>query len=126
MINGTQVSTAICLAGFFDTWRYSQIAMITGALASDALMASTAPFREEIHILRGQNGQYDVAETLRNLLKESEIRESHRENDERVQDPYCFRCQPQVLGACIDILRNVARSLEIEANAVTDNPFSRG
>ena len=126
MINGTQVSTAICLAGLFGAWRYAQTALVTGALSSDALMASTAPFRQEIHILRGQNGQFDVAASLRSLLFESEIRESHREDDERVQDPYCFRCQPQVMGPCIDMFRQVARTLEIEANAVTDNPLVVG
>ena len=126
MINGTQVSTAICLAGLFDAWRFCQTALITGALSSDALMASTAPFRQEIHILRGQHGQLDAAASLRSLLDESEIRESHREDDERVQDPYCFRCQPQVMGPCIDLFRQVAGTLEIEANAVTDNPLVVG
>ncbi len=123
MINGTQVSTALALAGLFDAWRLAQSALITGALASDALMASTAPFRSEIHALRGQKGQIDAGECLRDLLLGSEIRESHREDDERVQDPYCLRCQPQVMGACMDILRQAANTLEIEANAVTDNPL---
>ena len=123
MINGTQVSTAICLAALFDTWSFCQTAIATGALSSDALMASTAPFRQEIHILRGQAGQIDCAASLRKLLSGSEIRESHREDDERVQDPYCFRCQPQVTGACIDLLRQVAKTLQTEANAVTDNPL---
>jgi len=123
MINGTQVSTAICLAGLFDAWRYCQTALVTGALSSDALMASTAPFRREIHLLRGQLGQIDAAQSLRDLLSGSQIRESHREDDERVQDPYCFRCQPQVMGACMELLRHAARILEIEANAVTDNPL---
>ena len=123
MINGTQVSTALALAGLFDGWRLAQSALITGALASDALMASTAPFREEIHQLRGQLGQIDAGIFIRSLLSGSEIRESHREDDERVQDPYCLRCQPQVMGAAIDLFRHVAKTLEIEANAVTDNPL---
>ena len=123
MINGTQVSTAICLAGLFDAWRFAQTALVTGALSSDALMASTSPFRREIHLLRGQLGQIDVAQSLRDLLSGSQIRESHRDDDERVQDPYCFRCQPQVMGACIELLRHAARILEVEANAVTDNPL---
>ena len=123
MINGTQVSTAICLAGLFDAWRYCQTALVTGALSSDALMASTAPFRREIHLLRGQISQMDAAQSLRDLLSGSQIRESHREDDERVQDPYCFRCQPQVMGACIELLRHAAGVLEVEANAVTDNPL---
>ncbi len=126
MINGTQVSTAICLSALFDSWNLCQTSIITGALSSDALMASTAPFRQEIHILRGQAGQIDCAAALRGLLSGSEIRESHREDDERVQDPYCFRCQPQVIGACIDLLRQVAKTLETEANAVTDNPLVIG
>ncbi len=123
MINGTQVSTALALAGLFDGWRLAQSALITGALASDALMASTAPFRSEVHELRGQPGQVEAGQCLRELLAGSEIRESHREDDERVQDPYCLRCQPQVMGACMDILKQVAKTLEIEANAVTDNPL---
>ena len=126
MINGTQVSTAICLAALFDSWNFCQTAIITGALSSDALMASTVPFRQESHILRGQAGQIDCAAALRGLLSGSEIRESHREDDERVQDPHCFRCQPQVIGACIDLLRQVAKTLETEANAVTDNPLVIG
>ncbi len=123
MINGTQVSTALALAGLYDTWRLLQSALVTGAMASDAMMASTAPFRNEIHQLRGHPGQIDVGDSLRALLDGSEIRESHREDDHRVQDPYCIRCQPQVMGACADMLRQVARTLEIESNAVTDNPL---
>jgi len=123
MINGTQVSTALALAGLFDGWRLAQTALISGALTTDALMNSTAPFRPEIHALRGQPGQIDAAHALRQLLEDSAIRESHREDDERVQDPYSVRCQPQVMGACIDQLRQVAQTLTIEANAVTDNPI---
>jgi histidine ammonia-lyase len=123
MINGTQVSTALTLAGLFDGWRLAQTALISGALTTDALMNSTAPFRPEIHALRGLPGQIDAAHALRQLLDDSAIRESHRDNDERVQDPYSVRCQPQVMGACIDQLRHVAQTLIIEANAVTDNPI---
>jgi histidine ammonia-lyase len=123
MINGTQVSTALALAGLFDAWRLLQSALMTGAMASDAMMGSTAPFRDEIHQLRGHPGQLDVGHALRELLNGSEIRESHRDDDHRVQDPYCIRCQPQVMGACADMLRQVASTLEIEANAVTDNPL---
>jgi histidine ammonia-lyase len=86
-------------------------------------MGSSAPLHAEIHALRGHQGQIDAGAALRNLLEGSEIRESHVEGDERVQDPYCIRCQPQVSGACIDVLRQVATTLEIEANAVTDNPL---
>jgi histidine ammonia-lyase len=123
MINGTQVSTALALAGLFETWRIAQSALVTGALSTDAAMGSAAPFRPEIHTLRGHRGQIDAAATLRALLDGSEVRESHRHGDERVQDPYCIRCQPQVMGAAIDLLRQAARTLIIEANAVTDNPL---
>ena len=123
LINGTQVSTALALAGLFRTHRAAQSALITGALSTDAAMGSSSPFHADIHTLRGHQGQIDAAATLRALLSGSVIRESHIEGDERVQDPYCIRCQPQVDGACLDLLRSVARTLEIEANAVTDNPL---
>jgi len=123
MINGTQVSTALALVGLFDAWNLAQTALISGALTTDALMGSTRPFRSEIHALRGLQGQIDAASCLRALLAGSEIRESHRDDDERVQDPYSLRCQPQVMGACLDQFRQVAQMLEIEANAVTDNPI---
>jgi histidine ammonia-lyase len=123
LINGTQVSTALALAGLFRAHRAAQSALITGAMSTDAAMGSSAPFHAEIHELRGHRGQIDTAAALRALLKGSEIRDSHLEGDERVQDPYCIRCQPQVDGACLDLLRMVARTLETEANAVTDNPL---
>jgi histidine ammonia-lyase len=123
LINGTQVSTALALGALFDSWNLAQTALISGAISTDALMDSTAPFRPEIHALRGLKGQIDAAKSLRDLLEGSVIRESHRDDDERVQDPYSIRCQPQVMGACLDLLRQVAGTLEIEANAVTDNPI---
>ncbi|MFB2550029.1 histidine ammonia-lyase [Ensifer soli] len=123
LINGTQVSTALALAGLFRAHRAAQAALITGALSTDAAMGSSAPFHADIHGLRGHRGQIGAAAALRALLSGSVIRESHIEGDERVQDPYCIRCQPQVDGACLDLLRSVARTLEIEANAVTDNPL---
>jgi len=123
LINGTQVSTALALAGLFRAHRAARSALITGALSTDAAMGSSAPFHAEIHELRGHRGQIDTAAALRALLAGSEIRDSHLEGDERVQDPYCIRCQPQVDGACLDILRQAARTLTIEANAVTDNPL---
>jgi len=123
LINGTQFSTAYALAGLFDAWRNIQGAILTSALTTDAIMGSTAPLLPEIHELRGHRGQIDVARSMRDLLDGSEIRDSHRENDTRVQDPYCIRCQPQVTGACMDMLRMAANTLEIEANAVTDNPL---
>lgn len=123
LINGTQVSTALALAGLFRAERALRAAIITGALSTDAAMGSSAPFAEEIQTLRGHRGQIEVASALRTLLDGSAIRESHREGDARVQDPYCIRCQPQVAGACLDLLRQAARTLEVEANAATDNPL---
>jgi histidine ammonia-lyase len=123
LINGTQVSTALALAGLLGAWRAAATSITTGALAVDAAMGSSAPFRPAIHALRGQPGQIEVGTCLRAMLAGSEIRESHRDGDQRVQDPYCLRCQPQVLGACLDLLRQAARTLVIEANAVTDNPL---
>ena len=123
LINGTQFSTAFGLAGLFGAWRAMQSALITSALSTDAIMGSTAPLQPEIHALRGHQGQIEAAGAMRTLLAGSEIRESHREDDARVQDPYCIRCQPQVTGAAIDVLRQAARTLEIEANAATDNPL---
>ena len=123
LINGIQFSTAYALCGLFGAWRCAQNALVTSALSTDAIMGSTAPLEAEIHALRGQPGQIAAAATLRALLAGSVIRESHREGDNRVQDPYCIRCQPQVTGAAMDILRQSARTLEIEANAATDNPL---
>jgi len=104
----------------------AQTALVTGAMSTDAAMGSSAPFRPEIHELRGLPWQIKAAETLRKLMTGSEIRESHREDDERVQDPYCIRCQPQVMGACLDALDQAERVLVTEANAVTDNPLVVG
>ncbi len=123
LINGTQFSTAFALAGLFDAWRSAQTALVTSALTTDAIMGSTAPLQPEIHALRGHAGQIDAANAMRELLAGSEIRESHLVDDARVQDPYCIRCQPQVTGAAMDVLRMAARTLEIEANAATDNPL---
>jgi len=123
LINGTQVSTALALVGLFGAHRAARAALITGALSTDAAMGSSAPFHPQIHELRGHRGQIETAAALRALLAGSEIRDSHLEGDERVQDPYCIRCQPQVDGACLDLLRMAARTLEIEASAVTDNPL---
>jgi histidine ammonia-lyase len=123
LINGTQFSTAYALAGLFEAWRAAQAALVTSCLSTDAIMGSTAPLEPEIHALRGHRGQIEAASAMRALLTNSEIRESHREGDTRVQDPYCIRCQPQVTGAAMDLLRQVARTLETEANAATDNPL---
>ncbi len=123
LINGTQVSTALALAALFDSWRLALASLTTSALSVDAAMGTAAPFREEIHALRGHRGQIDAARRLRELLAGSGINASHTEGDERVQDPYCLRCQPQVAGACLDLLRQAGATLETEANAVTDNPL---
>jgi histidine ammonia-lyase len=123
LINGTQFSTACALAGLFEGWRAARAAVVTSAMSTDAIMGSTAPLNPAIHALRGHQGQIDVAHAMTMLLEGSIIRESHRDGDTRVQDPYCIRCQPQVTGAAIDLLRFAARTLEVEANAVTDNPL---
>lgn len=123
LINGTQFSTACALTGLFEAWRAARAAIVTSALSTDAIMGSTAPLNPAIHALRGHQGQIDVATGMAHLLAGSAIRESHRDGDTRVQDPYCIRCQPQVTGAAIDLLRFAGRTLEIEANAVTDNPL---
>ncbi len=123
LINGTQFSTAHALAGLFEVWRAAQSSLVISALSTDAIMGSTAPLEPEIHALRGHRGQIEAAGAMRAILQGSEIRESHREGDTRVQDPYCIRCQPQVTGAAMDLLRQVASTLEIEANAATDNPL---
>ena len=123
LINGTQFSNAYAMAALFEGWHNVEAAVVTSCLSTDAVMASTDPLRPEIHELRGHLGQIDVGRAMRDLMSGSEIRESHRKGDTRVQDAYCIRCQPQVAGACLDLLRQVARTLMIEANAVTDNPL---
>jgi len=123
LINGTQFSTAFALAGLFGAWRAAHAALITSALSTDAIMGSTAPLQPEIHLLRGHRGQIEAGETMSALLVGSKIRDSHMVDDARVQDPYCIRCQPQVTGAAMDVLRMASHTLEIEANAATDNPL---
>jgi histidine ammonia-lyase len=123
LINGTQVSTALALHALFSFEPVLEAALVIGALTVDAARGSDGPFDARIHALRGQPGQIDVARYYRALLEGSSIRASHREGDDRVQDPYCLRCQPQVVGACLDQLRHAARVLLCEANAVTDNPL---
>ncbi|PCH67293.1 MAG: histidine ammonia-lyase [Rhodobacteraceae bacterium] len=123
LINGTQFSTALALVGLFEAQRAVANSIVMAALSTDAIMGSTAPLVPEIHDLRGHPGQINVAAQMRALMDGSEIRESHRDGDTRVQDPYCIRCQPQVVGAASDFIEMAARTLEIEANAVTDNPL---
>jgi histidine ammonia-lyase len=123
LINGTQFSTAYALDGLFSGWRAAQTALVTSALSTDAIMGSTTPLDAEIHALRGHAGQIEAAAAMRALLDGSEIRDSHVTGDSRVQDPYCIRCQPQVTGAAMDVLRMAAATLAVEANAATDNPL---
>ncbi len=122
MLNGTQFSTAQALSGVFAIERVFHAALITGALATDAARGSDTPFDARIHALRGHRGQIEVAAALRTLMAGSAIRASHLTGDERVQDPYCLRCQPQVMGAVLDLLRQAAATLVTEANGVSDNP----
>jgi len=123
LLNGTQASTALALAGLFEAERVFQAALVTGALTTDAAKGSDGPFDPRIQALRGQPGQIDAAAALAALMQGSAIRHSHLVGDQRVQDPYCVRCQPQVMGACLDLLRQAARTLTIEANGVSDNPL---
>ncbi|WP_020651889.1 histidine ammonia-lyase [Massilia niastensis] len=123
LINGTQVSTALALHGLFMAERLLEAAMVAGSLSLDAARGSDAPFDARIHAVRGQPGQIAAAKIYRELVAGSAIRASHLVGDERVQDPYSLRCQPQVMGAAMDLIANAGRTLLIESNAVTDNPL---
>jgi histidine ammonia-lyase len=123
LINGTQTSTALALHALLTFEPVLEAALVVGALTVDAARGSDGPFDPRIHELRGQPGQIDVAKYYRALLDGSEIRRSHLTGDDRVQDPYSLRCQPQVVGACLDQLRHAALVLVRESNAVTDNPL---
>jgi histidine ammonia-lyase len=123
LINGTQISTALALHGLFLAERLLQAGVVIGALSVDAARGSDAPFDVRVHGLRGHEGQRLLARVYRELLDGSAIRASHLVQDERVQDPYSLRCQPQVMGACHDLMAQAARTLLVEANAVTDNPL---
>jgi histidine ammonia-lyase len=122
LLNGTQVSTALALAAAFRTENALSAVLAAGAMSSDAIKGSDTPFDKRIQSVRGHGGQIAVAGVLRRLMQDSEIRASHIACD-RVQDPYSIRCQPQVVGACLDVLRHVCGVLQTEANAVTDNPL---
>lgn len=122
LLNGTQVSTALALAAVFRTENLLAAALVAGAMSSDAIKGSDTPFDRRIQNVRGHGGQIAVATVLRELMRDSEIRASHVDCT-HVQDPYSVRCQPQVVGACLDVLRHVCAVLETEANAVTDNPL---
>ena len=123
LINGTQVSAALAIDALLAADRLFESAVVTGALTLDAARGSDGPFDPRIHAVRGQPGQIECAAAYRSLLAGSAIRASHKEGDDRVQDPYCLRCQPQVMGACLDQMRYAAQVLVREANAVTDNPL---
>jgi histidine ammonia-lyase len=122
LLNGTQASTALALTALFKTQTLFTAAVVAGALSVDAAKGSDTPFDPRIHQARGQTGQIETAAAYRNLLAGSTIRESHRDCG-RVQDPYSLRCQPQVMGACLDAMRHAAGVLTIEANAASDNPL---
>lgn len=121
-LNGTQVSTGLALKGLFEVERAFHSSLISGAMALDGFKGTKVPFDARIHALRPHSGQIDVAASLWTLMKDSEIHASHQ-GKTRVQDPYSFRCMPQVLGSVLDSLRHSAKVLEIEARAVTDNPL---
>jgi histidine ammonia-lyase len=123
LLNGTQFSTAYAMTALFDIERVFQSTLITGALSTDAARGSDTPFDARIQALRGHRGQIDVAGALRTLMAGSGIRASHRTIDDRIQDPYCLRCQPQVMGAALDIMRQAGATLVTEANGVSDNPL---
>ena len=122
LLNGTQVSTALALSALFRAEHVLAASVTAGAMSADAIKGSDTPFDERIQQVRGHQGQIDVASLLRGFMAGSEIRASHIDCS-RVQDPYSIRCQPQVAGACLDVLRHVGQLLETEANAVTDNPL---
>ncbi len=123
LLNGTQFSTALALAALFELEVLFPSAVVAGALLTEAARGSDTPFDERIHRLRGHRGQTETAEAIRRLMAGSQIRASHLVGDPRVQDPYCIRCQPQVMGAVLDLLRQAALTLWIESNGVSDNPL---
>ncbi len=123
LINGTQVSTALALDALFGAEAVFESALAAGALTLDAAKGSDGPFDPRIHRIRRHLGQIACADYYREALAGSAIRQSHLKGDDRVQDPYCLRCQPQVMGACLAQLRHAAGVLLDEANAVTDNPL---
>jgi histidine ammonia-lyase len=122
LLNGTQVSTALAIRGWWQARCLLETALLAGAMSVDASLGSDAPFDPRIHDSRRQPGQSEAADILARLLKRSEIRASHIDCD-RVQDPYSLRCQPQVIGACLDMLLDAGGVLEREANGVSDNPL---
>ncbi len=123
LLNGTQASTAFALRGLFEAEDLFASAVVCGALTTEAVLGSRRPFDARIHEVRGQRGQIDAAALFRYVLTDtSAIAESHH-NCDKVQDPYSLRCQPQVMGACLTQMRQVAEVLLVESNAVSDNPL---
>ncbi|HVI91620.1 MAG TPA: histidine ammonia-lyase [Dongiaceae bacterium] len=122
LLNGTQASTALACLGVFAADDVFAAAMVAGAMSTDACLGSDAPFDPRIHDVRGQLGQIEVAACLKQLMAGSPLRASHV-NCDRVQDPYSLRCQPQVMGAVLDMLRHAAQVIGREVNAVSDNPL---
>ncbi|MCL6415033.1 histidine ammonia-lyase [Aestuariirhabdus sp. Z084] len=122
LLNGTQASTAFALRGLFAAENLFAAGMVTGALSVEAALGSRKPFDDRIHAVRGHKAQRAVAACYRELLSHSEIEDSHACCD-RVQDPYSLRCQPQVMGACLQQIEHAASVLEVEANGVSDNPL---
>ena len=123
LLNGTQASTAFALRGLFEAEDLFASAVVCGALTTEAVLGSRRPFDARIHDVRGQRGQIDAAALFRHVLTDtSAIAESHH-NCDKVQDPYSLRCQPQVMGACLTQMRQVAEVLLVESNAVSDNPL---
>jgi len=123
LLNGTQFSAAWALAALFEAEQLFQTALVSGALSTEAAKGSDTPFDPRIHALRRHETQIEAAAALRELMAGSAIRASHLVDDQRVQDPYCLRCQPQVMGAALQVLRQAAATLAVEANGVTDNPL---
>ncbi|KTD68050.1 histidine ammonia-lyase (Histidase) [Legionella steelei] len=122
LLNGLQVSTAIALNALFTSESLFETALIAGALSVDAANGSDVPFDERIQKARGYQAQQDVATCYRKLLAGSEIRAAHLDCA-RVQDPYSLRCQPQIMGAILHQIRFVRETLQVEVNAVSDNPL---
>jgi histidine ammonia-lyase len=122
LLNGTQCSTALAIHAVQRLRRVFDAAVAVGAMTVDAAKGSDTPFDDRIHAARGQPGQRAVAARYRAWLAGSALRASHLDCD-RVQDPYCLRCQPQVMGACLDQIEHAWRVLLTEANGVSDNPL---
>ncbi|MFB2538395.1 MULTISPECIES: histidine ammonia-lyase [unclassified Acinetobacter] len=124
LINGTQTSTALAIRGYFMAQDLLETATVVGALSVDAAKGNDSPFDPRIHTARGHHGQSELGKTYKALVEKSGFRAASRgEPNFRVQDPYCLRCQPQVMGACLDVINKAGATLLIEANAVTDNPL---